>query len=73
MAENNVNAVWFANANLGMFRKRDIDIVDHIEQTYYETGQVSNIFVTCFSKTPPEKSGVREIQEKLLLQGFQQY
>ena len=65
MAENNVNAVWFANANLGMFRKRDIDIVDHIEQTYYETGQVSNIFVTGFSKTPPEKSGVREIQEKL--------
>ena len=65
MATHNVKAIWFANANLGMFRKRDIDIVKHIEQTYYETGQVGNIFVTGFSKTPPEKSGVREIQEAL--------
>ena len=56
-------AMWISDANFGIFKKRDIELVQHLVDIYNKEGYPEFFPTLGYAKTPPKKNGVAEIQK----------
>tara|TARA_Y100000361_G_scaffold154092_1_gene178112 strand:- start:1792 stop:3534 length:1743 start_codon:yes stop_codon:yes gene_type:complete len=70
LSKNKIHALWFADSNTGIFKGRDLEIFKYISDSRNTFEFPKMIFVTGFSKTPPEKNDTLQIQKILTETGL---
>ena len=65
MSENKIPKLQLASANLGIFKKRDYEIVDYLCSLHEETGYPQRLTESGVSKTPNNKNSNVKIRKRL--------